>query len=183
VSTLLPVSRWTGACATFGTGCMHRDGVTQNRLPPRLMGCFVPRHLNSPRLAISSLSSSLRSCPSAFALLFGRAGESESDEEAFEGTPLRATEAGMRDPGTDEAGLLVRDVGLLGATVAAERWMPFPFRGCLREGTRILSSSSFSDSVDEVPVVAWPRTSVPGPCRAAIAFVEEPTPDPIFFAC
>jgi hypothetical protein len=59
------------------------------------MGCFVPRHLNSPRLAPPSLSLLPRSCPSVLDLLFGRGGESESDEGAFEGTLLRATEAGV----------------------------------------------------------------------------------------
>src|SRR6266576_2388455 len=76
----------------------------QNRRPTRLTGCFVPRHLNSPRLALSSLSSSSssspsRSCPLVLVLLFGRGGESESSESDdddifFESTLLRATEAG-----------------------------------------------------------------------------------------
>ena len=148
-----------------------------------MTGCFVPRHLNSPRLEPSSLSSPPRSCPLVLDLLFGRGGESESDEGAFEGTLLRATEACARDPGTDDSGLLllVRDAGLLCAAVGVERNVSFPFPGCPRGSLEMLRLSSSSPaSVSGFPVVAWPRAPVPGPCRVTIAFVGDPSPDPIF---
>ena len=86
-----------GACAT--SACNAWDSGAQNRRAMRL-GCFVPRHPNSPRLTPSSLSSSSSSPPRSFpfvlTLLFGRGGESESDDDddVFESTLLRATEAG-----------------------------------------------------------------------------------------
>lgn len=57
-----------------------------------------------------------------------------SVEDAFEGTLLRATEAaGARDPGADEAGLLIRDgdAGLPWIAVAVERKPPLSFPGRL----------------------------------------------------
>src|SRR5258708_38172601 len=87
-----------GVCAHLP--CRGGDARDQSRRATRLAGCFVPRHLNSPRLAPSSLSSSSsssspsRSCPFVLVLLFGRGGESESDDDVFESTLLRATEAG-----------------------------------------------------------------------------------------
>jgi len=147
------------------------------------MGCFVPRHLNSPRLEPSSLSSPPRSCPLVLDLLFGRGGKSESDEGAFEGTLLRATEACARDPGTEGSGLLlllVREAGLLCTAVGVERDASFPFTGCPRGSVEMLRSSSSPAPVDGFPVVAWPRAPVPGTCRVTIAFVGDPSPDPIF---
>jgi len=159
-------------------------GWFQNRRPPRLMGCFVPRHLDSPRLEPSSLSSPPRSCPLVLDRLFGRGGESESDEGAFEGTLLRATEACARDPGTEGWGsgllLLVREAGLLCTAVGVERNACFPFTGCPRGSVEMLRSSSSPAHVGGFPVVAWPRAPVPGPCRVTIAFVGGPSPDPIF---
>lgn len=140
------------------------------------MGCFVPRHFNSPRLAPSSLSSLLRSCRFALALLFGRGGESESDEGVFGGTPLCATEAGE----ADEEGLLVRDAGLLWAAVAVKGKVPLPFPGCLPDSSKILSSSSSPASVCRSPALAWPRICVPGPCRTAVAFAGGLSPELIF---
>ena len=178
----------TGACATFGMRCMGRDGracSVQNRRPPRLMGCFVPRRLDSPRLEPSSLSSPPRSCPLVLDLLFGRGEESESDEGTFEGTLLRATEACARDPGTDGSGLLllllVRETGLLCAAVGVERNASFPFPGGPRGSVEMLRSSSSPPApVGGLPVVAWPRAPVPGPCRVMVAFVGSTSPGPIF---
>jgi len=81
----------TGRLRDLGTQSMA-TAVAQNRRVTRLTGCFVPRHLNSPRLAPSSLSSPSpsRSCLFTFALFFAGGGESESDE----GTLLRATAIG-----------------------------------------------------------------------------------------